>query len=1173
MAKLLLKFLKLLLYLFLLVLLAGGCYLLTLWRDWPLWLGGSIFAGILALVFLIFFLRKFYFRRREKHFVRRVIDQDEAKIQAASSSEQSSLKEMQQRWALAVKTLQESNLRMQGNPLYVLPWYMVLGESGSGKTTAIKRSGLTSIITDLSPEAGTDSSLSKTLHSTPNVDWCFFKEAIILDTAGRYAIPVDEGADKREWESFLSLLTRYRRKEPLNGLVVTISTERLLNSDQEQLGEYGLSLRRRINDMMSSMGARFPVYVLVTKLDLLFGLDSLLQVLSQQEVRQCMGYAVNQNSPDPEEIARNALQHVLQRLQELRLPLLSRSKHPKTAALTFPAELRALAPALSAFMQGCFAETPYAETPFLRGVYFSSGRQQGQVQTSLMHKTQLFQQKQQISGPKSEEGLFLTDLFASILPGDRGIFTPLREFLQWRTVTRNLVLISWLLFTFCLAGVFSYSFVNTREALEIAADPFPEPPKLTGHVGHDLYMMRLYGNTIELMQDEAAKSWIGHMGLDHAQQAAKELKRSYVKLHRNQLLHPLDKQINNTFSEMGTEELNRNISEYISYVAWRVNMIERSLSDGDIKSVPGPPDQALALAMGGKMPEVSPLFKQVYKDYLNWSREEDVLWAEAQELRMWLDRIITQEGLQLHWLVDWADTRPGVKPVTLGEFWSGPSMNNNSEVKVEGAFTPDGYKEIDNFLDQLGTAVENPQQFARMERQFRKWYTAKYYQSWEKFARQFSQGTQHLLSPSDWQSQASEMASLDNPYFQLLERIDQAFEPVSGTSKPPLWARLSSTFVQLRSALLSKKDNATLVEKLQEKLYEELEKAEGELSPQSMQELQAQVQAGKALHNYLQALHKFLPPTASQEGGFKFAGQLYGSDGGNGAHNGDASNPLQAAEGELHSLKGNLKDAQKSSPDKTRPFWSLVRGPLVYMVTYVSNEASCELQTLWEGRVLSRVEQIPKHELRKKLFAQDGLVHKFSNGPAAPFIKRGKNGWAAKRLAGVSFPLESDFLNFLDQASQNQDTLQDKYTIHISGLPTDVNQEAKQDPVSTKLSLDCEGGIQTLTNFNYQISKDFVWKPGKCGDVTLSINFPSLTLKRTWKGREGLQKFLHDFADNSKEYAADDFKDHEDRLKSLNIKNITVGYKMQGAERVRKLLEQKPPDPPQDISWCWYREY
>ena len=36
---------------------------------------------------------------------------------------------------------------------------------------------------------------------------------VVLDTTGRYAIPLDQEADREEWERFLMLLSRYRRRE------------------------------------------------------------------------------------------------------------------------------------------------------------------------------------------------------------------------------------------------------------------------------------------------------------------------------------------------------------------------------------------------------------------------------------------------------------------------------------------------------------------------------------------------------------------------------------------------------------------------------------------------------------------------------------------------------------------------------------------------------------------------------------------------------------------------------------------------------------------------------------------------------------------------------------------------------------------------------------------------
>ena len=76
--------------------------------------------------------------------MQQVIAQDEAQLQSLAGKEKESYRELQDRWKEAVETLQRSYLRKHGNPLYVLPWYLVIGESGSGKTTAIESARLSS---------------------------------------------------------------------------------------------------------------------------------------------------------------------------------------------------------------------------------------------------------------------------------------------------------------------------------------------------------------------------------------------------------------------------------------------------------------------------------------------------------------------------------------------------------------------------------------------------------------------------------------------------------------------------------------------------------------------------------------------------------------------------------------------------------------------------------------------------------------------------------------------------------------------------------------------------------------------------------------------------------------------------------------------------------------------
>ncbi|MCL7708182.1 hypothetical protein M8368_32950, partial [Enterobacter kobei] len=59
---------------------------------------------------------------------------------------------------------------------------------------------------------------------TRNCDWWFTNEAVLLDTAGRYTTQESEQAqDAGEWLSFVDLLRKYRRRQPINGVIITIS--------------------------------------------------------------------------------------------------------------------------------------------------------------------------------------------------------------------------------------------------------------------------------------------------------------------------------------------------------------------------------------------------------------------------------------------------------------------------------------------------------------------------------------------------------------------------------------------------------------------------------------------------------------------------------------------------------------------------------------------------------------------------------------------------------------------------------------------------------------------------------------------------------------------------------------------------------------------------------------
>ncbi len=54
-------------------------------------------------------------------------------------------------------------------------------------------------------------------------DWWFADEAVLIDTAGRYATTgLDAVVDRAGWEGFLDLLRRTRKRQPLNGAIVVV---------------------------------------------------------------------------------------------------------------------------------------------------------------------------------------------------------------------------------------------------------------------------------------------------------------------------------------------------------------------------------------------------------------------------------------------------------------------------------------------------------------------------------------------------------------------------------------------------------------------------------------------------------------------------------------------------------------------------------------------------------------------------------------------------------------------------------------------------------------------------------------------------------------------------------------------------------------------------------------
>ena len=136
-----------------------------------------------------------------------------------------------------------------GDTLYDLPWYVFVGAPGSGKTTALLHAGLDFLLT----ESGAGSAVKGT-GGTRNCDWWFTRDAVLIDTAGRYATQEsDQQTDAAAWDKFLSLLRMTRPRRPINGVLLTVNVQDLLQQGAAEKREHAAKLRARLQELQAKL--------------------------------------------------------------------------------------------------------------------------------------------------------------------------------------------------------------------------------------------------------------------------------------------------------------------------------------------------------------------------------------------------------------------------------------------------------------------------------------------------------------------------------------------------------------------------------------------------------------------------------------------------------------------------------------------------------------------------------------------------------------------------------------------------------------------------------------------------------------------------------------------------------------------------------------------------------
>lgn len=305
--------------------------------------------------------------------------------------------------------LLQANLKGR-NALYQLPWYLVLGQENAGKTSFVNRSSQNFSLT-AQAKAGSQR-MDDDSDRIYRIDWWMGDQAVLIDPPGELIsqprVPVctehdesprdgenlgkplavaqpvlPEDLHSRLWNSFVDWLGRNRSRRPLNGVVLIVSLVTLLTQQPSDRKALALLLRARLAELNRQLGTRPPLYVVLSKFDLLEGFEPLFARLPTSVREDIFGFTFTLDSLQRYDAWRDELgeryDEFLKRLNEQVFDALADISElaQREALYSLVRQLTGMRPLLLEFLGDILGSDRYMTPALPRGVFLSSVYQQG----------------------------------------------------------------------------------------------------------------------------------------------------------------------------------------------------------------------------------------------------------------------------------------------------------------------------------------------------------------------------------------------------------------------------------------------------------------------------------------------------------------------------------------------------------------------------------------------------------------------------------------------------------------------------------------------------------------------------------------------------------------------------------------------------------------------------
>lgn len=501
-------------------------------------------------------------RRSAGALERALAQQSDRDQQRVSGARRAEIERLRAEFERAVSALKGSKLgagkRDGRDALYTLPWYTIIGPPAAGKTTALQRSGL-----KFPYVPGTGDRL-KGVGGTRNCDWWLTNRGILLDTAGRWTT---EDEDKDEWLAFLDLLKRHRGKRPLNGVIAAISVAgdgetSIAGVDEEGVKRLATRMRERLDEISGRLGLTLPVYVLFTKCDLIPGFVETFSDLSPAARGQVWGFtrSLSGSPGSPREVFASEFETLRGSLESYVMLRLNDEVSPASMPVIyeFPAQVNALKKKLELFVDELFEESAFGETPTMRGVYFTSGTQEGAPADLLLDQlAEGLQLRPAVhSAGETKNSYFVHDLLTKVVFEDRLLATASQRAASHETRRRRLItsgmfataaLLSLLPTLSCLENTKRHA--HTSELVSQLRND--EAPAAAGIGMQRVPVLEALHGDIEHYTSNP--NWLTGFGLYHGQTLVEPLEKLYAAALKEQIARPLYQRANARFITMAQQ--------------------------------------------------------------------------------------------------------------------------------------------------------------------------------------------------------------------------------------------------------------------------------------------------------------------------------------------------------------------------------------------------------------------------------------------------------------------------------------------------------------------------------------------------------------------------------------------------------------------------------------------